>query len=177
MNTVAERIQAACKKRGVSEAQLVQFLRINPHVLLEWKKYHQLINMRRIAAVLEVDLYWLLSGEGTMEITPAKSTEQISGRGGSFTRLRNSSRKKADIKPLLGQRIKHARKSRKQKGKSLSQAELALKLWINHSLVSRWESGTRSVAEYILEPLAKALHVRLKWLLTGEGPMEADEDT
>ena len=177
MDTVGNRIQAACEKRGVSEAQLVQLLRINPHVLSDWKKYPRFINLYRIAAALEVDLYWLLSGEGTMEIDPSESIENFTGHGKSFTRLWYPLHKKINIKPSLAQRIKYARKQRKQKGELLNQAALASKLRINPSLVSKWESGKRSVPVYMMEPLAKALHVRLKWLLTGEGPIEADEET
>jgi len=123
---------------------------------------------------LEVNLNWLLTGEGMMERSPVRAITESPGVKPMLDLMR---RTRADMDKLtppnwrdLSRRIKYARKAHK-----LSQAAFARKLGVGSSLVSRWESGARTPDESLFEKLAAALGVRLRWLCTGEGEMKLSE--
>lgn len=73
-----------------------------------------------------------------------------------------------DTQKKIGDRLKLARKSRR-----LTQKELAARLVIKYQSIGRWEKGDVTPGAKHLPRLAKALGVRVEWLLTGEGEMRA----
>ena len=69
----------------------------------------------------------------------------------------------------LAQRITKARSSL-----GWSQAELAQASGIAAAQISRYEQGRSHPRPEAIGKLAKALNVQFEWLLTGEGPMDAN---
>lgn len=75
-----------------------------------------------------------------------------------------------DVPQTLADRIKEARKA-----KGLGIVQLDQEAQVSQGTVTRYEKGQRGVGSggdgETLRKLAKALGVRVDWLLTGEGPM------
>lgn len=70
-----------------------------------------------------------------------------------------------------GERLKQARKAR-----GITQAALARAAGLTQSAVGNIEAGTRGFGASVVD-LAEALCVKVRWLSTGEGPMEPDDAT
>lgn len=76
----------------------------------------------------------------------------------------------ATLVSSLGQRLTHARV---QAG--LSQAELSRRVGISEAAVSQLESGdSKDIAGKNVFPIADAVNVSARWLLTGENAMAKD---
>ena len=71
----------------------------------------------------------------------------------------------------LGVRLKTARKAHR-----FTQLDIAKRLGVRGPNVSRWEKGDVAPGAKHLPRLAKALGVRVEWLLTGEGEMSVGEE-
>ena len=68
----------------------------------------------------------------------------------------------------LGERIGLARAN-------TSKTELARRIGVDTKTVYRWEHGDARPASEVIVPLADALGVSVRWLLTGEGEGPADQ--
>lgn len=72
---------------------------------------------------------------------------------------------------LIGERIRHARKSR-----GLSQADLAVRIGVSQPAIANWESGIHDPRRITLAKLADALQTPLDWLAAGDrSAFEADK--
>jgi transcriptional regulator with XRE-family HTH domain len=57
--------------------------------------------------------------------------------------------------------------------RGISQRELAKEMRLPHRTICRWETGQSKPFPSNSKDLAKALRVSLRWLITGQDPMEA----
>lgn len=174
MSKLGERIRQARKHRGLSGEQLGALIGSNQSTISDWEKGKHSPRMTLLGSLAEalgVNLEWLISGEGEMEKTE-KNGRDFPDRDNSTSRLRDL---EAPLNPKeVGNRIKEARAGYPNvtygvEPTGISQGELAEKIGVDPSLVSKWESGERVPAKEQLEPLAVALGVKLKWLSYGEG--------
>lgn len=108
-----------------------------------------------------------------MEPNPTIQVGDFHDRENSTTQSRD-----LELRPLnpkdIGSRIKEARASYPNitygvDPTGISQAELANKIGVDDSLISKWEAGARAPSKEQIKPLADALGVKLKWLAFGEG--------
>lgn len=75
----------------------------------------------------------------------------------------------------FGLRLRYAREElRRQKDlPKITQPELAKAIGVQQSSISDWETGeTKEISGPNLISLARALHVRAEWLMTGDEPIE-----
>lgn len=77
-----------------------------------------------------------------------------------------------DIKKIIGERIKSTRESM-----SLSQEELGELTGFSNARISNWERGTRTPKYSYAETLAKALGVKVSWLLCMESAIASESST
>jgi transcriptional regulator with XRE-family HTH domain len=115
--------------------------------------------LSRVAKVMECDLIWLLHGSvqagDLLTFTPEAPVlhdEDIPS-------------------PTIGKRLTMARKMRE-----LSQHELAKAVGISQATVSQWERGHVAISRTRARILAEYLKVNVRWLETGDGPVETREN-
>lgn len=78
----------------------------------------------------------------------------------------------------MGRRIKRARLLKgawSEPPIDIRQADIARALRVSEGLVTQWESDHKKPGRDYLEPLAGYLGCEVRWLLSGNGPMYADE--
>ncbi len=176
MSTIGDRIKEVRKLRGISAKKLGQLLGVSQSVIAKWetgaRKNLRSDSVNRLAGALKVNTQWLLTGEGQMEKSENNSSDLHRGvNSGSY--LRDLDVESLDSK-AVGNRIREARESYPNitygvDPVGISQAKLADNIKVDSSLISKWESGERVPGKEQFEPLANALGVKLRWLLSGEG--------
>ena len=70
----------------------------------------------------------------------------------------------------IGERLRHARKTKK-----MTQVELAQRIGVAHSTIVRIERGQAKPTIETVEKLAEALGVQAKWLAFGDEPRRTKE--
>ena len=183
MSDIKTRLKIARKARRLSGEELGQLLGVTQSTISQWesgRRKPKLSTLTRIADALNVCLQWLITGQGQMERDKSldamraayESKRPEIKRAEKHTRPFHKSaqavkefREKASMEARdLAQRIRLIRREL-----GLSQAELADKLDVDASLISRWEKGDRAPDKLQLAALSRALEVHAQWLVTGEG--------
>lgn len=158
-SSLSDRLARAMDLRGLKQADLRRLAKVkSPSTLSELLSgaRSQSPQLPLIAEALGVNAVWLQHGRGEMLVSEVNAVRD-SGNAAV-----------AHLEPPCGQFLDRLRVSRKRKG--LTQRELAAAAGLTDGAISQMESGiVKNILGENVFPLADALGVSARWLLTGNG--------
>lgn len=152
------RLIAAREARRLSQAGVAEMLGVTRSAVSFWEAGKALPkpgHIKALATGLGVALGWLLTGDGD----------------GGASALPDEIDSTSARRENFGKRVSMMREAR-----DLAQEDIARTLGVTRAAVWQWENGKSFPRNSYIEWLAHVLHVRVGWLLTGEGERELTAD-